>query len=138
MIEMFEPRLSKGGINPVRSELEPAPSCAYTNMVQWSIGMWRRLQSSSTQMSTDRCTDIKWVEEVMRSMIIGLSVEFCSSSSKRRWKQRRQQQICVGGGGGKIHLNPGLFLFFYPKALCFFMLMMTIAWHRDLVQTGKV
>lgn len=25
-----------------------------------------------------------------------------------------------------------------PKALCFFMLTMTVAWHRDLLQTGKV
>lgn len=30
------------------------------------------------------------------------------------------------------------FMFLSPKALCFFMLTMTVAWHRDLVQTGKV
>lgn len=30
------------------------------------------------------------------------------------------------------------FMILPPKALCFFMLTMTVAWHRDLVQTGKV
>lgn len=29
-------------------------------------------------------------------------------------------------------------MFSCPKALCFFMLTMTVAWHRDLLQTGKV
>lgn len=29
-------------------------------------------------------------------------------------------------------------MFSSPKALCFFMLTMTVAWHRDLLQTGKV
>lgn len=104
--------------------------CTYTNMVQWSIGMWRRLQCSCTQMFRG-CTDRKWGEEVMRSVIIGLSMQFCIRAAT----QEPNQQICVGGGK---NLNPALFLFFSPKALCFFMLMMTIAWHRDLVQTGKV
>lgn len=131
---MFDPRLSRGKLIRCKVSWNRRCPVTYTNMVQWSIGMWRRLQSSSTQMSRG-CTYRKWGEEVRRSVTIGLSVEFCSNSSKRRWKQRRQQQMCVGGGK---NLNPALFLFFSPKALCFFMLMMTIAWHRDLVQTGKV
>lgn len=67
----------------------------------------------------------------MRSMIIGLSVEFCIRAAT-------QQRNQGGGREEKKNLNPALFLFFCPKALCFFMLMMTVAWHRDLVLTGKV
>ena len=43
-----------------------------------------------------------------------------------------------------LHFMPSLlanfntFVSFLQKALCFFMLTMTVAWHRDLIQTGKV
>lgn len=131
MIEMFDPRLSRGKL--IRCK------------VCWSRRCPARLSRTQTwcngasgcgdvcSLLPPGCTDRKWGEEVMKSTIIGLSVEFCSNSSKRRWSSYNSR-FAWGGE----NLNPALFLLFPPKALCFFMLMMTIAWHRDLVQTGKV